>query len=768
MRHLNLCVILLLLPFALQAQDVYSLNGRVMDDAGQPLPGANVYLPELERGSVTNMNGEFRIQGLAAGRFILQISFVGYEMHIASIQAGQDQQMLTVQLHPATITADEVVISGGRHSTQHENAIKIELLKSHELKRIGSPTLVESLAELPGVDMISRGGSVSTPVIRGLSTNNILLLNNGFRMENYQFSADHPYLVDGTGLEQVEVIKGPASLLYGSDAIGGVINLVHDKPAPPGTVTGDADVRYFSNTAGLEGYLGMQGNQGRVSWGIRGGYRSHQDYRGGDGKIVPNSRFNGGSLKTYMGLRGQKNTHRLAYEYQQWKPGMTNEASAILTAENDRRNKVWYQDLDNHLVMSGNHFYLHPFKLQANFSYQHNHRRLITAEPDHPQVNMQLNTFGYELRGNLVTSEVSEFTLALQGHSQANRNGDGEIRVLPDYHLHDLAVFGLVQHDFENDVHLQVGFRFDNRFLDVPEQEKAGHSHGEDHAGEHGNGPDQPEDPGQEAELMPALDRYFGNVSGSLGVTWQLAEGILLRGNLASAYRSPNVAELTQDGEHGIRYEQGNRDLKSQRNYELDASIHLHRKQFMLDLAAYYNHINHYIFLDYTSDTTHEGLSVYRYVQHDARIYGAEAIAEVLPVPWLGIKAAYHYTRGKQSSSSNLPFIPHNRLRTEIRWMPGCILRKGRIYLKIGSELAFRQDRPASLETTSDSYHLLHAGIGISFPVSGRSLSFDIQVRNLLDKGYIDHLSTLKTLGYSGIGRNIMMNLSIPLLTSGT
>jgi len=762
MRYYIPCFVLLLLGSPQgNAQDTYRIEGIVLDENEMALPGANVFLPEIEKGGITDIEGVFTIAGLPGGRFILQISFMGFETHVSNIQVGADLELIEVRLYPATITAGEVVISGGRHSSQHENAIKIELLKGNELKQIGSPTLIESLAELPGVDVISGGGSVTTPVIRGLSTSNILLLNNGFRMENYQFSADHPYLVDGTGLDQVEVIKGPASLLYGSDAIGGVINLVQDKPAPPQSVIGDADVRYYSNTAGLEGSLGVKGNQGPVIWGIGGGYRSHQDYTGGDGKTVPNSRFNGGSLKSYLGLRGKQNMHRLAYEYQQLKPGMTNEASGATVQNNDRRNEVWYQDLDNHLLMSRNQFFLDPFKLQANFSYQHNRRRFITTESDHPDVDMQLSTFSYELRSYLVTSDVSEFTLALQGLTQANRNNEAENRVLPDYGLNDLAVFGLVQHDFENDVHLQVGFRFDNRFLDAPQQEATGHSHEEE--------PGQPGEPGHMDELMPALNKYYGNVSGSLGVTWQMAEGILLRGNLASAYRAPNVAELTQDGEHGIRYEQGNRDLKSQRNYELDASIHFHKEHIMLDFAAYYNLIDQYIYLDHTADSTDEGLPIYRYVQNDASIYGLEGIVEVLPFHWLSLKAAYNYTRGKQSvTSDNLPFIPHNRLRSEIRYMPGCIFMNGKVYLSFGSELAFSQDHPAPLETASGSYHLLHTGAGISVPFNGQSLNLDIQIRNLLNTSYVDHLSTLKPLGYFNMGRNVVVNLSIPLLSSGT
>jgi iron complex outermembrane receptor protein len=159
MRDFCLVVLFLtLLPWPLYAQEDYSVQGKVTDEDGYPLPGANIFLPEIQKGSVTGLKGEFIIRDLPAGRFILQISFVGYETHIASIRVGQEQQMLIVRLHPATIAADEVVISGDRHSTQHENAIKIELLKSNELKHIGSPTMIESLGELPGVDMISRGG----------------------------------------------------------------------------------------------------------------------------------------------------------------------------------------------------------------------------------------------------------------------------------------------------------------------------------------------------------------------------------------------------------------------------------------------------------------------------------------------------------------------------------------------------------------------------------------------------------------------------------
>ena len=553
-------------------QAPYSVSGQILDEQGHGLPGATIFMPELETGAISDTNGHFTIPGLPEGRFVINISYMGYETDIRTVYIAGHSQSFTVKMIPAQITGKEIVISGGRHSSQHKNAVKIELLKVAEINRAGHAHLVEDLTVIPGVDMIGNGGGVVTPVIRGLSTSNILMLNNGFRMENYQFSQDHPYLVDESGLDQVEIIKGPASLLYGSDAIGGVINLVQDHSAEPNTISGEANLKYFSNTRGYSGNIGIHGNQDKISWSLHGGMKSFKDYTDGQDVKVPNSRTGSGTLKSFIGLRLNQSLHRLRYEYQKLIPGMVNEESAGMVDIDNRLSTYWYQDLDNHLLTFTNSWFLSPFKIQFNTSFQKSLRKLFTSETDHAAVDMDLTSISYELRGNLVTSDVSEFTMAIQGMNQNNRNRDGELRVLPDYAFNDLALFGLVQHDFTNHVHLQVGLRFDNRFLKVPTQEKASHSHEEPL-------------PGEAPEILEGFYRYYGNISGSLGATFELGDGILLRGNLASAFRAPSMAELTQDGEHGIRYEIGNLNLKSQRNYEIDFSFHYHKDFILIDLA---------------------------------------------------------------------------------------------------------------------------------------------------------------------------------------
>jgi len=723
-----------------------TISGIVTDENEQPLPGANVYIPEFEKGAITGLNGRFEIVDLPSAKFMIQVSYMGYKTYLENVTINTGFKDLGIKLQPSILTAKEVVISGGRHSTQHENAIKIELLKKKDLRQLKTPTLIEGLTYIPGVDMISKGYGVVTPVIRGLSTSNILLLNNGVRMENYQFSENHPYLVDETGLERVEVIKGPASLLYGSDAIGGVVNLVQEYLAPPQTITGDINLKYFSNTAGYSVAAGVQGTHNRLTWGMRGGVKSHKDYIDGHRELVPNTRFNGNTLKSYIGFRTSRSSHQLNYEYQKFRPALSNEESSNLVNIHTRDNEYWFQDLDHHLISLSSQWFSDPLKFMLKASYQQNFRRLFTVNPEQASVHMQLHTFLYESRINYKSSDISEFIFSIQGLSQKNINHEAPNKVLLDYYMNDIAVFGLSQHDFTNRMHLQLGFRFDNRFIKVPEQLKAGYNHQGD----------------QEENLLLKFSKYYGNISSSIGLTYELAEGFLIRGNIASAYRSPNLAELIQDGIHGIRYEQGNRHLKSQRNYELDASAHFHREKIMLDLAWYYNFIDRYIFLSYTSDTTDGGFDIYRYVQNDAVLYGFEGLIEYVPIKWMNLRSSYNYLRGRQQSGGNLPFIPQNKLRFDIKLINSRMINKSKIYVNLGIEFADRQDYPSLFETVTDPYTLTHTGAGFSFPWSGQEVNIDIFVRNLFDVAYVDHLSTLKSLGYANMGRCIIASVHVP------
>ncbi|MCK5134150.1 MAG: TonB-dependent receptor [Bacteroidales bacterium] len=713
-----------------------SIKGRVTDKTkNEALSFVNVYLPEQNKGTITEKNGEFVLTNLPKGELKIQFSYVGYKTIIRTIFTANMETILNIEMETAILQAEEVVVSGGTHSTQHENAIKIDLIKSKDIASIGTPTFIEAVANVPGVDMIAKGTGVAKPVIRGLSMTNILMLNNGVKMENFQFSENHPFIVDEFGIDRIEIIKGPASLLYGSDAVGGVINVIKEKPAPIGNILGDYNMQYHSNTQGVVSNLGIKGSSENYFWGLRGGAKSHTDYKDGNGDYVPNTRFNEYSFKANVGINKSFGLFRLYYDYNQPKLGMCVGDAVPLTTENGRKNKLWYQDLTNHIISTRNTLFLGKYKIDLNAAYQMNNRRLQTDvnKPSFEMVDMDLNTFSYEVKIFLPSTANSEYILGLQGANKTNRNNEAPNHVLPDADVNDFSVFGLVQHTFFKKLKAQAGIRYDYRSIST------------------------------EAETnKEAVNTDYGNVSASLGTIYEVNKNILLRTNFASAYRTPNIAELTQNGMHGARYEQGNPELKTQRSYEVDLSTHFHSKYVMVDISGFYHSINDYIFIVLTDDTIASGDMIYRYSQTNSEIYGSELAIDVLLFDWLNFKTSYAYLIGKQDDGSNLPFIPQNKLRFELKFQNQKLAFLKNTFFKAGGLFAAKQNNPAMFETKTESYFLLEAGIGTDIKWANQIVSLSVQVNNLLKETYIDHLSTLKEMNYYNIGRNISVNLKIP------
>jgi iron complex outermembrane receptor protein len=735
MKHISLILGLILILGHISYSQI-SISGQITDaESGKPLPLVNIYLPEQNTGTLSQENGTYIIKNIARGDIKLQFSYVGYKTIIQSIESTKDLTNYNIAMEKSVLQAEEVVVSGGVHTSQHANAIKIDLISSEEIAMAGNPGFIETLSKIPGVDMISKGNAVAKPVIRGLSMSNILVLNNGVKLENFQFSENHPFLIDEFGIDRIEVIKGPASLLYGSDAVGGVINILHEKPAPVGHIHGDVQGSFLSNTMGTNSSLGLKGSSEKLFWSIRAGTKTHMDYLDGNGYAVPNTRFNEDILKTCLGYNAKSAHFRLFYYYNQPKLGMSVGAALPYITDNEYKNRVWYQDLTSHLFISKNTFYLKQYKLDFNAAWQMNNRKLQTDEttPAFEMVNMQLNTFSYDLKMHLPSSETSEYIIGIQGALKSNKNGVAPEHVIPDAEVNDISGFALYQHSFGK-IHTQAGLRYDFRQIHVEGQE--------DHDAN--------------------IDRNYGNISGSAGGTWHLKEHILLRINFASAYRTPNLAELTQDGAHGVRFEQGNPDLNSQRNYEADISMHFHSDFLMIDLAGFYNQISRYIYLAPTNDTSSTGAQVFRYTQSDAVLYGCEISLDILPMKWLDIKSTYSYIIGQQDNGNYLPFIPQNKIKTDFIFKKQGEGRFTETYLKLGGTYAFAQNNPSPDEMRSKSWLLLNASLGSKIKLGRQFVDVALNAHNIFNELYIDHLSTLREMGYYNMGRNISVSIHIP------
>ncbi|HAN79102.1 MAG TPA: hypothetical protein DCQ31_15720 [Bacteroidales bacterium] len=719
------------------------IKGKITDQNNEPLVGASIYVIQQNKGTVSNAAGEYQLSSLPNGKLSIQISYVGYKNQFETVILDNSKIELNISLKESPIEAEEVVVSGGYNSTQHTNAVKIDILKLSSSSNTTTPNFTEILTKVPGIDMISKGCGVSKPVIRGLSMNDILVLNNGVRFENYQYSEHHPLGIDEFGIENVEIIKGPASLLYGSDAIGGVINFVKEKPAPIGEIVGDYNLQLFSNSLGATNNLGIKGAGKNFFAGIRFGNKTNADFLQGGGTFVPNTRFSGNSLKLNSGFSNRNMSLNLFYDYSTYKIGLAEEdALDFVNAQGrGRKSEVYYMSLDNHLISTQNKFFLNRFKLEVNSGYQKS--SLIHAEgTDEISIDMSLQTLTYETRLYLPSSAKSEYIIGFQGLNQINTNNNNrEVILLPNANINNYSGFGLLQYTFFEKLKVQTGIRYDykqilSQSVNLP----------------------------TETTYRPELNKNLGSFSGSLGATFNQSEKLLFRFNFASAYRTPNLPELTSNGLHETRYELGNNNLVPENAYETDFSMHYHTDNITFDMAGFYNLLNNYIFISPSDDTTADGDEIYKYSQANATLYGFETGFHIHPehIEWLHFETTFANVTGKKANGDYLPFIPANKINIELRLEKEKLGFLQNAYVKINSLTAFNQNNPAPDEEKTAGYNLFDFGIGANIKISTQKLAIGLSANNIFDKKYVDHLSTLKEVGYFNPGRNIALSVKIP------
>ena len=718
------------------------IYGKITDSDHLPLPGASIFIPEMNKGTVSDQNGNYELVNLPNGKIKIQFSFVGCTNRVETVVLSGKRVELNILLKETPIEADEIVVTGGYNSTQHDNAVKIDVLKMNPATIQSTPNFTEVLTKVPGVDMISKGSGVSKPVIRGLSMNDILILNNGVRYENYQYSDHHPLGIDEFGIENIDIIKGPASLLYGSDAIGGVINFIKEKPAQAGDLVGDYNLQLFSNTLGMINNLGIKGTSGKISAGIRLGQKTNSDFLQGGENFAPNSRYNEWSAKANAGFTDKIGTFNLYYDYNNEKLGMVEQEAIDQVKKRGRKTQIWYQQFNTHLLSSQNKFYFGRFKLDANSSYQ-NTELAHFAEAKVIEIQMKLATITYEAKLHLPSTENSEYILGFQGFNQKNSNVNlRETILLPNANTNSYAGFGLVQYTFFTKMKVQAGLRYDTKTISTVAVGQALDSE----------------------TYRSALDKNYGSFSGSIGATYNLTGQLLFRANFASAYRTPNLAELTSNGQHETRYEIGNPNLVPENSYESDLSLHYHSDNFTFEVSGFYNSIHNYIFISPTGQNSGTGIPIYRYKQSNSSLTGGEAGIHIHPKPiqWLHFETTFSTVKGVQENGDYLPFIPAHKLRFELRAEKKELLFMKNTFVSLCTVTAFQQNQAAPDETTTSGYTLTEFSVGGNLQLNKQLVLLSLGANNLFDVRYVDHLSTLKEVGLFNPGRNISLSIKVP------
>jgi iron complex outermembrane receptor protein len=735
---LQFTIICALLTFATYSQN--SIKGTVVSvNAKEPLYQVSVYFPQLEKGTVTDENGHFLINNLPTGEYKIIASYIGFQTYSSSIFIEKGSNTLDITLAASAIEMEEVIVSTPFHKLQRENVMKVEQETVRSLKTKGAVTLADGITSIAGVESVSTGVGIGKPVIRGLSSNRVLVYTQGIRLENQQFGDEHGLGISDAGIESIEVIKGPASLLYGSDALGGVLYLNPEKYADPGTSRSNVNLNYFSNTEGSSANMGYKTSGEKFKYLLRAGIASHADYKSGDGLRVTNSRFREYDLKTGLGFQSGYFRTEVRYNYNKSDLGIPEE----IGLQTKRRTPDGpYQELQSHIVSSTSELFMDKSSVKVTLGYIFNDRKEFEEELL-PELDMNLATFNYNIQYYLGKGKDLETIIGVQGMTQTNKNFGEEV-LIPDATTNDIGVLS-TSHIHFNRSDIQIGVRYDNRSIDGEENGILG-----------------------EEGYIASLSRDYTSFNSALGFRTDLSKSLVGRINLASGFRAPNLAELTSNGIHEgtNRFEIGNPDLKNEKNIQTDVSLEFKNEHFEIAVNGFYNSIKDYIYIEPTGEFVVDD-PVFLYRQQDARLYGGEIGLHLHPHPldWLHLESTFETVTGKLNNDESLPLIPANTftntLRVEFNKDAAHWFRKGYGYMTLQS--VFNQDKISSFETSTPGYSLLNLGIGGSILFFGNEMDVRLSVNNALDKNYISHLSRLKVDGISNIGRNISLGLQVPI-----
>ncbi|MCG2430527.1 TonB-dependent receptor [Aequorivita xiaoshiensis] len=737
MKNILFFVAALMLYTAANSQN--SLTGTIISkNSNEPLL-ATVYIPQLEKGTTSDFDGNYIVNNIPDGNYNVVYSALGYATVSKKILFTKGKTITkAIQLEESAVEMEEVIISTPFHKLQSENVMKVERVSTESLNASGAVTLAEGIKNIAGVDVISTGVGIGKPVIRGLSSNRVLTYTQGVRLENQQFGDEHGLGINEAGIESVEVIKGPASLLYGSDALGGVLYLNPERFARSGETHGDLNSTYFSNTLGTSTNLGVKTSGEKLSFLARGSYSSFSDYKTGTDYRVTNSRFNEKDFKTGLQYLGSKFKSTVRYNYNRSNIGIPEE---IGEQTQSKDLELPFQEVDNHIVSLDNTIFFNNSSLDVKAGYLFNDRREFEDDQSTAALRLKLSTFNYDVKYHLPELGNFETIVGLQGMFQNNKN-EGEEILIPDAKTTDIGVFATT-HFHLDQIDIQAGIRFDSRKIDS----------------------DAARNPLEE-DFIPALDKNFNSFAAALGAKINLFEKISARLNLASGFRAPNLAELTSNGVHEgtNRFERGNHNLNSEQNFQTDLAIEYRNEHIEIFANGFYNAVNDYIFISPTDEVI-DDTPVYDYLQDNASLYGGEFGFHLHPHPldWLHFESSFETVTGKLKNDNYLPLIPANSLRNTFRveFQDGKSRKSSSVFITLKNTLD--QKNTGDFETRTGGYSLLSAGIESSFKLNNVMLKLAVNGTNLTDKEYISHLSRFKPDGILDIGRSVNIKLKVEI-----
>lgn len=721
------------------------ITGRVLDRTETPVPRATVSIVELNRATTTDTAGQFRFDGVPAGRFTVAARRLGYSPAASTIVVGNSPVVIELRLLPGAQHIEAVNVTATRSPTAPLTApLSTSVLTGAQVDREGGVSLAHSVARLPGVRNVSTGQEIGKPMIRGLFGPRILVLADGSRLEDYSWSDEDGPSIDARIAQRVEVIRGPASVLYGSDALSGVINVI---PAEVPFAAGDERVRnaaaeayVASNNVELGSALMAEGAQSTYGWRVMGTGRYSQNYQTPNG-TMPNSSFWAFNGDAAFGIRGDRgNTTLRAAHY-----GGEFHLLETTGPEPGDPNGGPIRQVSDDRLQATNEYSAGGLRLETKAQYQRHSlaevsddcvpapgQTTCTRVKDQQAFGLVLNTGTLDVLAHHGGSSALTGTVGVSGMVQGS-SSSGPIFLVPSAAINSAAAFAFEQLTL-GPIDLVAGARADSRHLSSDAQTQI------DRAADH---------------------RSWSTASGDAGIVYHPVSNLALVANYGSGWRAPTLFDLYANGPNlaEARFEIGDPSLRTERSHNLEANLRWASERLRAEVAAYQNTVDNFIFTTPTPETQ-AGLQVFRHEQSDARLTGMDAAVEGRVTDRLTLRASHDFVRGEERPSGTpLPLMPPPRT------ILGAELGLGRAGswhdLSVGSDVEIdqTQTRLNPNDFATKGYTLLNFDISASRSWRTRPIRFDLDVRNALNTTYRDYLSRFKAFA-NAPGVNVLIKAS--------
>jgi len=778
----NSTLVLLIFVFlsSVKGQNNSSINGYIKDQEGKPLNAVNIRLSEENRGAVSDQNGYYEVNDLKNGKYKVVYSRVGYKTITKTInlEAGETRQ-INVSLKKSEYDLEEVVISGTPTPvTPLKSTADVELLAGKVKTEHQHASMGNTVDQMAGINTINTGSNSGKPVIRGLSGNRIRMLHNGISVDYQQYGVRHMPNMDPFLAERIEVVQGPSSVLYGSDAMGGAVNFMTGN-APEARdqqnfLKGEALGNFHTNNNQWTSGLSLEGAS--EGWGFNGSINRRSGGNIRTPKVPTFNEPNGnkGDPK-FSGELDQTDFDQLNGTFTGGYSGDFGDVSLNYTRWQNEHNfllpngKGLGQRLTNNVLQGKSNIRLgNNNTLNSRITYVSNLRQSnkkgdprselpATDETAHLNILREIYSGRVEWQHQNLGPLDGRIGFELR---QTNQNSSGQEPLVPDADIFNIG--GFVYENLElNRLTLSAGLRYDYQTQEAQSNEKL-------------NLPDS-------GETENILEQSYNNISGSFGANYQLLDHLAIAANVGRGFRAPSIFDLHVDGVHGgvAAYQIGDPELKAESNFNTDLSLKWHSSKVKAKATVYRNAIDNYIFLVNTGEKSKAGPPILQTVQGDALLTGGHASVNAQLLSWLNLKGFFETVQGENVDNDldnidDLPLLPATKTGGEVRYTQKTLGPLRAFYISLGIRHSFDKEAAGRYEpfwqfdkafpfgkASTDSYTLLDAGLGFSIPWQNSKIDVHIKGQNLTDEAYRDFLDTYKGYALSP-GRNITFKVKVP------